>query len=277
MNIFQPREVEANAPWRWAREALGLIGRRPLAFGLASATALALFFAVLQVEQTLLRFVIVLIAPPVGIGGFVRLAQAADHSRRISPVELLPTNREALRALGLVLFGYGLVFTLILAATAGRAAGLDLEFSGLADDRWRSYLDMAASILGLPLVLLVKSALFGISLAAFSGLLLVLFAWFVLPLVQLADVRTMLALRLSFSAYRLNAHRIGLASVGMLACMVVVVLLTVGLAAVLAAPFLGAMLYVSYREVFLGQAENSPAQAVQRQTGVASAAAHGVY
>lgn len=269
MNLFQPRRVEANAPWRWAREAFGLMGRRPFAFGAASLTMLALFFAVLQVEQTWWRFLIVLAMPPLGIGSFLRLAEAADQSRPLAVAELLPGNGEALRIMGVTALGYGLIFALLMAASG---SGLELEPGVLADERWRNYVDAAATTLGLPLALVVKGVLFGISLAAFSGLLLVLFVWFALPLAQLGKLPLKLALQLSFSAYRLNAHRIGLASVATLAAMVVLILLSLGVAAVLAAPFIGAMLYVSYREVFLGQAENSPAQAVG-QLGVADAAA----
>lgn len=272
MNSFQPREVEPNAPLRWGREAVGLIGRRPLAFGLASAAMLALFFAVVQVEQPLLRFLIVLLVPPVSIGGFVRIAEAADQSRPLPATALLPTNREALRAAVVAGVGYGLAFALILAMSVGTGApagATPLEAGALAGEGWQQYVAAAAAAIGLPFVLVVNGVLFGISLAAFSGLLLILFVWFTLPLMQLGNVRTLPALRLSISAYRLNAHRIGLASVGILAATVLLVLLTLGTIAVLAAPFLGCMLYVSYREVFLGQAENSPAPSVQRAVAAA--------
>lgn len=262
MNLLQPREVEMSAPWRWAREAFGLIGRRPLSFGLGSLAVLALFFTVLQVEQTLLRFIVVLIVPPLWLGGFMRLAEAADRSQALSPAALLPTNMEAFRTLIVAAIGYGLMFALISAVSLG-AAGLEMDAGALADERWRNYADAAAATLGLPLALVIKGVLFGISLAAFSGLLLVLFIWFALPLTQLSNVQTVLALRLSISAYRLNAQRIGLASIAILAVMAVLILLTLGLAAILASPFLGAMLYVSYRDVFLGQAENTPVQTAQ--------------
>ncbi|NLO79503.1 MAG: hypothetical protein GX093_04205 [Xanthomonadaceae bacterium] len=268
MNLLQPRRVEANAPWRWVREAFALIGRRPAAFGLTSLVMLALFFAALEVEQTQLRFLIALLLPPFGIGSCLRLAEAADRSRPVTPLELLPTNREVVQILGIMVLGYGFVFALIVAASAG---GWALEPGTLADERWRNYVDAAATMLGLPVALAVKGVLFGISLAAFACILLVAFAWFALPLSQLCGLPTLPALRLSFSAYRLNAHRIGLASVATLAAMAALVLLSLGLAAVLAAPFLGAMLYVSYREVFLGQAENSPARATAG-LGVAEAA-----
>jgi hypothetical protein len=262
MNSLQPRQVETNAPLRWAREALGLIGRRPGAFALSGLAALVLFCAVLQIEQAVIRFIIVLIVPPALIGGFIRMAEAADMSRPLHPAAALPTNREAVTALAVTAVGYGLIFAAILAMGVGTTGyGLPLEPGLLADPRWRDYVQTVASAIGLPFVLVVKSVLFGTSLAAFSGLLLVLFAWFALPLMQLGNVRSLLALRLSMDAYRLNARRIGLSSVGVLAAMAAVVVLTLGVAAVLAAPFLGAMLYVSYREVFLGQAENSPAQA----------------
>src|SRR5690625_200 len=119
VNLLQPREVETSAPWRWAREAMGLIGRRPLSFGLGSLAVLVLFFTTLQVEQTLLRFIVVLIMPPICLGGFIRLAEAADRSQPLSPARLLPTNREALRVLGVAAVGYGLGFSLISAMSVG--------------------------------------------------------------------------------------------------------------------------------------------------------------
>src|SRR5690625_2155540 len=195
VNLLQPREVETSAPWRWAREAMGLIGRRPLSFGLGSLAVLVLFFTTLQVEQTLLRFIVVLIMPPICLGGFIRLAEAADRSQPLSPARLLPTNREALRVLGVAAVGYGLAFSLISAMSMG-APSIGVEADMVADDRWRNYADAAASALGLPLALVIKSVLFGISLAAFTGLLLVLFVWFALPLIQLGNVQTLLALRL---------------------------------------------------------------------------------
>lgn len=271
MNLLQPREVETNAPWRWAKEAMGLISRRPMSFGFGSLVVLILFFATLQVEQSILRFIIVLVVPPVCLGGFLRLAEAADQSQPLSPVGLLPTNREALRTLGVAAIGYGLVFSLISAMSAG-ASSMGLDPGMMADERWRDYAYATASALGLPLALVIKSVLFGISLAAFSSLLLVLFIWFALPLTQLSNVQALLALRLSISAYRLNAHRIGLASVATLAAMAMLILFTLGLAAILAAPFIGAMLYVSYRDVFLGQAENSPAQSLQQFDAVNASA-----
>src|SRR5690606_39484645 len=56
------------------------------------------------------------------------------------------------------------------------AAGLALMPGQLADQRWRDYVAVVASWLGLPLVMVARGVLFGCSLAAFSGLLLLLFA-----------------------------------------------------------------------------------------------------
>src|SRR5690606_2164870 len=152
------------------REAFALIGRRPAAFGLTSLVMLALFFAALEVEQTQLRFLIALLLPPFGIGSCLRLAEAADRSRPVTPLELLPTSREGGQIRGIRVRGYARGFALIAAASAG---GGGLEPGTLADGRWRHYADAAATMLGLPRALAVKGVVFGISLAAFACILLV--------------------------------------------------------------------------------------------------------
>jgi len=256
---FQPREVEWNAPWRWAREALALIARRPYAFGLASLAGLLLFFAALQVDHVWLRFAIVLLLPPLTLAGMVRLAEAADRSLELPWIRLLPTNAEALQVLGLAALGYGLAFAAIVAAGGG-PDGLE-PGAAEAAQQWRDHLEAAVAAAGLPLSWVIKAVLFGASVAAFCGLSLTLFAWFTLPLTQSGGVPLPLAIRLSFTAYRLNAHRLGLTSLALLAAAFGLVLLSFGLAALLIAPFAGALMYVSYRDVFLGRTENAPALA----------------
>ena len=255
---FQPRVVERRAPLRWSREALGLIARRPAAFLAASLVLLVTFFSALQVEAAMLRFAIVLILPPLGLAGFVRLAEAADHGREMPLAGFFPSNREALRVLAVVASGYGIMFALIMAMSGGMGGtGIELE-PVAAGAKWKDYVQAAVEAAGLPFSWVVKAVLFGASLAAFAGLLLTLFAWFVLPLMQLGNVRTLMAARLSFDAYRLNGRTLGITSVATLGVVTAAVFLSLGLAAVLIAPFVGAMLYVSYREIFLGRAENAP-------------------
>lgn len=257
MQNFQPRQVEWRAPWRWSREALGLIARRPAAFLFASLVLLVCFFSALQVDEPILRFIIVLMLPPLGLTGFLRLAEAADHGRDLPLAGLFPTNGETLRVLLLAASGYGLMFAAILAMSGGMG-GTGLEMEPALGARWKDYVQAAVEAAGLPFAWVVKAVLFGASLTSFCGLLLTLFAWFVLPLMQLGQVRGPLALRLSFDAYRLNARTLGITSFSTLAVAVSVVFVTLGLAAVLIAPFVGAMLYVSYREIFLGRAQNAP-------------------
>lgn len=268
MQNFQPRQVEWSAPWRWSRETLALIGRRPAAFGLAGLVLLGSFFALMQVQQKLLRFGVALLWPPLGLAGFVRIAEAADHGRSLRPREFFPSNRETFGVALLAACGYGLVFALILAFGGGTGDGLGLADAELAE-RAQRLVEAAAVAVGLPFAYVSRAVLFGASLAAFSGLLLALFVWFVLPLIQLGGASPTLALRLSFDAYRLNARTLGLTGFAPLSAFVTVLLLSLGLAAVLAAPFLGGMLYVSYREIFLGRAENAPA--ATRQTQLAPA------
>jgi len=256
---LQPREVEWNAPWRWAREALALIARRPLAFLATSVAALLLFGAALQVESPWLRLLIALALPPLALCGLLRLAEAADRSLPLPWIRLLPGNAEALQVLGLAALGYGLAFAAMLAAGGGVEA---LEARAPQAARfWQDQLRAVLAATGLPSRWAIAGLLFGASIGAYSGLVLMLFSWFTLALTQNGGVPLPLAMRLSFDAYRLNARRLGLASLAVLVGVTMLVLISLGVAVVLMAPFVAALMYVSYRDVFLGRAENAPVRA----------------
>lgn len=265
MNALEPREVEWNAPWHWAREALALMARRPVAFGLASLGALAVFFAAVQVDSLMARFTIVLLLPPLSVLGFMRLAEAADRSLELPPAALLPSNGDVARILGLGALGYALAFGVIMAVGGGPESVIaDLQAGGTPlDGKWKDYVALAVAAAGLPLAWVIKATLFGASLTAFAGLLLVMFSWFTLPLIHFSGLGLVPATLLSVRAYRLNARRLGVASFALLGAVVLVVVLSLGLAAMLIAPFIGAVLYVSFRDVFLGRRDNEPARARQ--------------
>jgi hypothetical protein len=203
-----------------------------------------------------------LLLPPLAIVGFLRLARAADCALDFPPGALLPSNTDVLRVLGLAALGYGAAFAALLALgaldSAGEGAGGD---AALAKLPWRDYLHAAATWLGLPVDLLIKTALFGASVTAFCTLLLALCSWFTLPLIQFAGLSLVPATLLSFRAYRLNARTLGVMGVVVLVSALLVLLLTLGMASLLIAPFTGALLYVSYRDVFLGRPQNAPVPA----------------
>ncbi|WP_147305021.1 hypothetical protein [Alkalilimnicola ehrlichii] len=128
--------------------------------------------------------------------------------------------------------------------------------------QWEAAAGQTAASLGVSLSFLVYSALLGASLVAFAGILLGLGAWFTLPLASLGGMPLVAASLLSFQACRLNARSLRFTSFFLLLAVLFAVLLSFGLASLLLAPFFGAVLYVSYRDVFLGQAQNSPVLAV---------------
>ncbi|RFA30881.1 hypothetical protein CAI21_02560 [Alkalilimnicola ehrlichii] len=109
MKTFQPRQVESDAPWRWAREAVALMQRRPVAYALATAAMAVVCLALIQTEQVLVRLLAVLFVPPLFLGSFVRLARAADQTNAFSLTDCLPRNLEAARTAVLTAVGYSIV------------------------------------------------------------------------------------------------------------------------------------------------------------------------
>ncbi len=270
MTTLQPRQVDSQAPNRWLREALALMARRPLAYSLSSLALAALFFAAIQVDNLPLRLVSVLLLPPLLTAGFLRLAQAADRSQPFLLSELLPSNAESLRVLAIAVTGYCVIFAPLLLVAAG---GEVLAGQGVLDlhGRWEAGAADAAAASGLSLGLFTQALLLGASLTAFAGLLLGLGAWFMLPLASFGSLSLVQACLLSLQACRLNAVQLRFSSFFALLAVLGAVLASFGLLSVLLAPLFGAVLYVSFRDVFLGRAQNVPV-AVKRQAAVNSAA-----
>lgn len=257
MDLQQPRQVEWRAAWRWTREALALMARRPLLYSAASMLTLALFLLFLRADSAVLRFALVLLLPPLALVGFLRLARAADCALPFSPAGLLPSNGDALRVLTIAGLGYGVAFAALFALGAlGEGPG-DAEAAVMLKER----LTVLAAQSALPVLTLIKAALFGASVTAFCSLLLALCSWFTLPLVQFSGLPIVPATLLSFRAYRMNARALGVMGMTVFVLTLLVLTLTAGLGAVLIAPFAGALLYVSYRDIFLGRAQNAPVPA----------------
>jgi hypothetical protein len=265
VKTFQPRQVDSSAPWRWVREALALMARRPASYAGATLAIGVVFFAMMQADSLLLRFVLVLFLPPLSVLGCLRLAEAADKSSPFAPADMLPGNAEAIRVFMIALTGYCIVFAPLMLLAAGSQAAADAGVLG-----WQAHWESSAAGTGMSLQLLTHSLLLGASLAAFAGLLLGLGAWFALPLVSLQRMGLLQACLLSLSACRLNAASLRFTSFFALITVLLGVLASFGLLSLLLAPFFGAVLYVSYRDVFLGQAQNAALAAVAARAAAAS-------
>lgn len=244
MRLLEPRSVEWHAPWRWSREALALVARRPAAAVLGSAGLLMLFGLALSLEPLWLRLSLVLLLPALAQAGFIRLAAAADHGAPQPLSAWLPSNREALRTLLVALLGYGSVFALIMAGLAAQAAPLASGASLLADTGWLAWVARAVTC--------------GAASLGFAVLLIALRCWFLLPLTAFPALSLAAALRLGLQAFGRNRIALGLSTLLVLTAALLVLVLSLGVAALVLPPFVGALLYVSFREIFLGQRENAP-------------------
>lgn len=260
MQTYQPRQVDSEAPWRWARQSLQLMARRPATYAVASLSVIALFFLALQVESLALKFALVLFLPPLSVVGFLRLAQAADRGEPFIATELLPGNMESLRVLAVAVTGYCIIFAPLVLLSAGAEALADEGVLGW-QAQWEAGAADAAASMGISLSILVQALLLGASLGAFAGLLLGMGAWFALPLAGFNGMRLVPACLLSLQASRLNARQLRFSSFFVLIGVLLALVVSFGLLALVLAPFFGAVLYVSYRDVFLGRQENAPVAA----------------
>lgn len=261
MPTLEPRRVDSAAPRRWLRSAWQLMRRRPLDYTVGTALLILAFALLIAGEAGPVTLMFALFAPPVALGGFVRLAQCADTGRAFRWRELLPSNRETLHSVLLAAVGYSVV----LAPLALLTLGFDPALSRGSDPGV-----MGAASLAFPFAAVLLP---GLSLLAYSGLLLGMGAWFVLPISALMGSGMGQAALLSWRACRINASSLRFTGFGAMAGVTLGVLLSFGVASVLLAPLFGSVLYVSFREVFLGRAENSPTTVPTRSRYASSAPA----
>lgn len=260
MTTLEPRRVDSAAPRRWLRSAWQLMRRRPLDYAAGTVLSTVIFVLLLGRENGPTLWLFALLAPPLTLGGFMRLARSADTGRVFRWRELLPSNREALHSVLLAAAGYSVVFAPLALLTLG----FDPALTG--GEETVSIAPPAGSTLGLLL-------LPGLSLLAYSGLLLGMGAWFVLPISALIGGRVGHAALLSWRACRINAPSLRFTGFGAMLGVTLGVLLTFGAASALLAPLFGSVLYVSFRDVFLGRAENAPEVAAARTGSLSSTSA----
>ncbi|SEO44509.1 hypothetical protein [Aquisalimonas asiatica] len=259
MSALGPREVEPDAWGEWAREALRLLLHRPALTVVVLALVLVIFYAVHLVEWGPVRVFLMLLCLPLALMVFIRLAWYADHSRRPWPSQLLPGNGELLLSVGcaaaaMALHGGLATVTAPLAdGFVGMVQQLGL-WSPVQADGLPAQPPLRHTLLG---PVLVPGGLFGVALVGMLLMLLAFGQWFLLPMMALHNPPLPPAMAASARAYPLNpAPMMGVTGLLMLAA--ALLLVTVGWILIALLPFFGALLYVGYRDVFLGSESDAP-------------------
>ena len=238
MQVFHPREVDRGAPWRWWRQAAGLIARRPIEWGLIFAAQLvaAGFDAILaDIPAVILAIASNLVLIACG----TRLAAAADRRAEFDRAALAK-NLAKITVSGGMLVLLELGITSWLVPRSFEEATGELLTGPLAPG-------LAGAIqLGLPLTWCLWLALMSCGLAFLPGLLLANS----FPM----RVRTACLLSLVGTGRNLYAY--------MLAISLVDLLLAVAPFGGIGAPIMAAVSYVAFRDIFLGIAANAPRERV---------------
>lgn len=245
----------------WIREAVALLLRRPGPVAGYLATVVAVHWVAHLTVWGPVRTLLTLVVATVALVLFIRLALAIDYNRSVRIGFILPANLDAAVAVTVAaaLFAaYGVLVPVLFDplqlsfAEAVEGLGLyepRLETGAPAPD------PLTRVLLGPVLVIggVLGSALLGAGLG-----MLVFGQWFLLPMVILHAAPPVHSAVVSTRAYRINPVAMtGLLGLFMVA--VAVLMATAGWAGPFLAPLLGAVLYTSYRDVFLGRDANHPA------------------
>lgn len=260
MTALGPRPTEPEAWQNWLREAIGLLLRRPLAFlAYTAGVAVALLIAH-SVAWAPLRGMVTLLVVAVALVLFVRLALVADYNREARPLYVLPGNLDGAVALtvGAGLFAaYGALGPLLFWPLAD-SLEVALTGVGLYEERLASGAPapppQEAFAIG---PVFIAGGFWALVLIAALAGLLAFGQWFLLPMVALHGAHPGMAMWMSVRAYAGNP--VPMAGVlGLLLGAVAVVVLTAGWLGILLLPLFGAVLYTSYRDVFLARSSNHP-------------------
>lgn len=277
MAALGPREVEPDAWNAWVREAFGLLASRPL-YTLGMLAGLSLVLAAVHwIAWFPVRRFLMLLCSTLGLMVFIRFAWYADKGRRCRPEQLLPGNGDFVLALGCAAAVMALA-----GALSAMTAPLFEAFRTIVEDLglWRP-----VGPDGLPAEPPLRQFLLGPILVpgllvggAVVSLLLVLLAfgqWFLLPMMVLHEPPLPPAAAMAARAYPLNpVPLMGLTGVLMIAGALLVA--TVGWVFFVLVPFFGALLYVSYRDVFLGEGADAPEPApIDEREAVGSGGPYG--
>ncbi len=267
MSALGPRKVEPAAWQEWIGQAAELIQRRPLAWAGWTVAVVLLHLVSQQVAWAPLRTLGTLAVVPLGLVLFLRLALVADYSKPARTGLVLPGNRDCLAALALAAVLSALHGTALLALQPVVAGFEQLVTQA---GYWSPQLESGAPA-DPPLshALLGPVYVFGGLLGLTGGvLLLVLLAlgqWFLLPMLVLHNAPVQPAAIVSAQGYSLNpVPMMGVS--GALLIGIALVAVTLGWAGVAVLPAAAALMYVSYRDVYLGVDANRPASEVREET-----------
>ena len=259
MPALGPREIEPDAWIRWLKEAISLLRRRPWQVLCWTLALLVMFYLSHRISIGVLRSFACFFLAMLGLTVFIRLAAVADESKRRRLADLLPENSHCVLAIGVaaLLFSLQTGFTLMLEPMAAgfremvEALGL---WSPIRADGLPAAEPLRRTLVG---PILVPGAILG--LATIAGLLLLLAfgQWFLLPMMVLHSPPLPPSMVVSAKGYPLNpVPMLGLS--GVLVLSLAGVLLTVGWLGLVIVPYFGAVMYTSYRDVYLGKGENAP-------------------
>lgn len=242
MSTFSPRSVDPNSIWRWLREALALTRRQWVLLVLLDSGWIVAhnYLRSLPAHSadtigTVLGLALALLL----LSLFMIVAQAADRSTNAL---MFITTR--LLACSVRVMSYFLV-TLSIAIIFGVA--LLAGFEWLDTGQPLPPPQDAGGGAG------IQDG-FGPNLALlFFMIHIAVGYWFVFPLLTLVDLPFLTSLRLALDAFYRNSF---VWKAGVVLCLLTAFAPPLLVAAI--GPVLGAVLYVSYRHVFEGQADNSP-------------------
>ena len=256
VNALGPRPVEPDAWMTWLRDALRLAAGRPLPVLALTGAVLLVFQAIHQIEWVGLRLPLTLLAAPLALAAFIRLAWFLDHGRRIRGAALLPGNGDLAVAIGCTAIALAVLAGLFIPAEAAVAGFRELvEQAGLwapvRGDGIPVPPPLRHTVLG---PVLIPGLLFGVAIIATLGLLLAFGQWFLLPMVVLHQPPLAPALMAASAAYPLNpVPMTGVLGVVLLAAALLP--LTLGWILPVLLPLAGLFLYTGYRDVFLAELE----------------------
>lgn len=259
MAALGPRETDPNAWLRWITEGLALLLRRPWMVLGWSVVSLVLFGLAHGIGFGPIRAFLFFFLAVLGLTVFIRVAALADESKRKRVVDLVPDNTHCMLAIG--------VAAILLGLLVGMQGAVDAAVSGFRETvqglgLWRP-IDAMGFATPEPLQhlllgpILVLGGLLGLSMLAALGVLMLLGQWFLLPMVVLHNPPLPPAMVVSAKAYPINpAPMLGLSGVLLIALAATMV--TLGWLGLLLVPVFGAVMYTSYRDVFMSQADNAP-------------------
>jgi hypothetical protein len=256
MSDMQPQVVKPGDALIWVREALALLGRKPFTSAFLTLTMIAL--TLLVTSESLWSVVLGALICQLYLVAMMLTAEAADRGLLLRHVSLSGALRDVAGFCAAIAFAAGLIVVVValIFAPLIEATATGIESVVQHEQAWL-------------LALLVTPAL--IAFSVFGVGIAWLHQWFVYPLLVHHKLGMRLTMRLAFRAQFINAPTFALVLVVPVLLLNALLLFWENSALPLAItlPIAGALLYVSYRHVFLGRRENEPIRR-SASVGVAS-------